>query len=61
VAVTGDEKARIARGQSIGADARSDDRPSAHRAVLVDENRQIVAIAERQAASWAPRVVLIDG
>jgi hypothetical protein len=28
--------------------------------VLIDENRQIVAIAERQAATWAPRVVLID-
>jgi tRNA pseudouridine55 synthase len=61
VAVTGDEKARIARGQPIVADARSGDRPDARRAVLVDENRQIVAIAERQASSWAPRVVLIDG
>jgi tRNA pseudouridine55 synthase len=61
VAVTGDEKARIARGQSIGADALSAEWPNTHRAVLVDENRQIVAIAERQASSWAPRVVLIDG
>ena len=57
VAVTGAERARIARGQAIDATAE----PGAHdRAVLIDENREVVAIAERQAASWAPRVVLID-
>jgi tRNA U55 pseudouridine synthase TruB len=60
VAVTGDERARIARGQAIDAasGAAGDERSS--RAVLVDEHRQILAIAERQDASWAPRVVLID-
>ena len=60
VAVTGDERARIARGQTIDAASSAADGESSSRAVLVDEHRQILAIAERQAASWAPRVVLID-
>ena len=60
VSLTREEKARIAHGQTIDATGHADDRPDQLRAVLVDENREIVAIAERQAASWAPRVVLID-
>jgi tRNA pseudouridine55 synthase len=60
VAVSGDERARIARGQSIDAATAADDDAPARRAVLVDGDRHILAIAERQAASWAPRVVLID-
>ena len=60
VAVTVDERARIARGQTIDAAMRPSDDSRFSRAVLVDENRQILAIAERQASSWAPKVVLVD-
>ena len=59
VPVTTDDRARIARGQSIRA-AQADDGAGVGRAVLLDGDRQILAIAERQAASWAPKVVLID-
>jgi hypothetical protein len=57
--VTPEERARIARGQSIQA-ASPDRAAGGTRAVLLDGDRQILAIAERQAASWAPKVVLID-
>jgi tRNA pseudouridine55 synthase len=46
--------ARITRGQSIEA------HDSGERAVLTDAADAIVAIAERQGAAWAPRVVLRD-
>jgi tRNA pseudouridine55 synthase len=59
VAVTPSERERIARGQAIDA-SRTDAAAGTMRAVLVDEEREILAIAERQDASWAPRVVLID-
>ena len=59
VPVTTDERARIARGQSIRA-ASPEGAAGDTRAVLLDGDRQILAIAERQAASWAPKVVLID-
>ncbi len=58
VPVTIDDRARIARGQSILA--APTEGSVAGRAVLLDGDRQILAIAERQAASWAPKVVLID-
>jgi tRNA pseudouridine55 synthase len=61
IAVTPDERARIARGQTIDAVTRDEGPGSSDRAVLVDAERRIVAIAERQAASWAPKVVLVDG
>jgi tRNA pseudouridine55 synthase len=59
VAVTPSDRERIARGQAIDA-SRTDAAAGTLRAVLVDEEREILAIAERQDASWAPRVVLID-
>ena len=46
--------ARITRGQSIEA------HDAGERAVLTDAADAIVAIAERQGAAWAPRVVLRD-
>jgi tRNA pseudouridine55 synthase len=58
VNVSTDERARIARGQSI--DAAADAAARAPRAVLLDADRHVLAIAERQSASWAPKVVLID-
>jgi tRNA pseudouridine55 synthase len=48
------ELGRIARGQSIEA------RDSGDRAVLIDGSESIVAVAERQGATWAPKVVLRD-
>ena len=59
VSVTPDDRARIVRGQAIDAIGTDRDRASA-RAVLIDSDRNVLAIAERQAASWAPKVVLVD-
>ena len=59
VAVGPDDRIRIARGQSISATHGSPPTDEA-RAVLLDGDHRILAIAERQASDWAPRVVLID-
>jgi tRNA pseudouridine55 synthase len=45
---------RVTRGMSVPAHAPGE------RAALVDETRDVVAVAERQGASWQPRVVLRD-
>ena len=59
IRVTDDERSRIVRGQSIAASA-DDAAPPSSRAVLIDPERNVLAIAERHDASWAPRVVLVD-
>ena len=59
VRVTRDERARIVRGQSIAASTVVGDAAGA-RAVLIDSDSNVVAIAERHDASWAPRIVLAD-
>ena len=43
---------RVARGQTVAAGA------GGARAALVDDHRNVLAIAERVGASWQPRVVL---
>jgi tRNA pseudouridine55 synthase len=58
IAVGPNERLRIARGQSIAAVEETPTRSS--RAVLIDGDRHVLAIADRQASDWAPRVVLID-
>jgi tRNA pseudouridine55 synthase len=45
---------RVARGMTVPARAGGD------RVALVDEARQLVAVAERSGESWQPRVVLRD-
>jgi tRNA pseudouridine55 synthase len=51
-AVDAESARRIARGQPLSAVGEST------RVVLVDEQRNVLAIAERVGASWQPRVVL---
>jgi tRNA pseudouridine55 synthase len=60
-AVSSEQRSRVARGQVIVAEPPGNAPTSGDRAVLLDGDRHILAIAERQAAGWAPRVVLIDG
>ncbi len=45
---------RVTRGMPVPAHA------AGARAALVDETREVVAVAERQGESWQPRVVLRD-
>lgn len=45
---------RVTRGMPVPAHTAGE------RAVLVDEAHEVVAVAERQGASWQPRVVLRD-
>jgi tRNA pseudouridine55 synthase len=45
---------RVKRGQPVGASAPGE------RAVLVDQERRLVAVAVRQGAEWQPRVVMGD-
>ncbi len=46
--------ARVARGMTVPASVAGE------RAALVDEARELVAIAERRGVAWQPRVVLRD-
>ena len=59
VRISSDERARIVHGQSIPASA-PDVPAAAARAVLIDSDRRVLAIADRCDGSWAPRVVLAD-
>lgn len=45
---------RVARGMAVPAFAEGE------RAALVDQSREVVAVAERRGATWQPRVVLRD-
>ena len=53
-ALDDDGVSRVARGMAVPALAGGD------RAALVDADRALVAVAERQGGSWQPRVVLRD-
>ena len=60
VSVSGGDRSRIARGQSVDAGGTDVESGGPTHAVMVDDAGSIIGIAERQARVWAPKVVLID-
>ena len=61
VTIDAPARTRIARGQAIAAAAPGMDADRSSRALLVsDDDGSILAVAERQGTTWAPRVVLVD-
>lgn len=60
VIVTSEERTRITRGQPIAAAGAQREAGGASQAVLVDGD-EIVGVAERRDAVWAPKVVLANG